>query len=499
MFQSSEKFKAAIQADSRMFDVRMTIGSGSAIMDIGAEVMTLLLATSAVSTDCVSIGGALSSSIQVTMKKPETEIDGQELTVAVGVLSEGTYLYCPIGKFTPEKTTNDDGLISFTAYDRMQTKLSKKYKGNISFPVDGKQALIHISDVTGVPLAESFTKLPAGVMIPQKFKTMEVDHKVGDTIYYKEVYIDPFDDCTYRDALNYIAQFYGKFAVIDRYGKIDFRWYDSVNYMVPPSKYYDDFKAESSEFKVGRIECKSETKTIVSGTSTPSIEIENPIMTQSRLDEIYTQIKDLTFIPASVSFLGDPRIDVGDVVMLQDKYGKIQYIPVMKMTMDYDGGLITEIQSCGKTETQTEASNNTSGPATQAIDRIQQELLEIKNALARKENAESCTAKTLSTTMITPSATGNWYYSSAVSSLANYDEIRVWLEIVDGQKGWVTLNRSNPVETVITLYLTASYNARVQLKWDTSNNKVGIYVRNIGSGWTVNQISIKRIVGVRMN
>lgn len=105
----------------------------------------------------------------------------------------------------------------------------------------------------------------------------------------------------------------------------------------------------------------------------------------------------------------------------------------------------------------------------------------------------------LSTTAVTPSSITTWTYSSAVSSLANYDEIRVWLEIVDGQKGWVTLNRSNPAETVITLYLTASYNARVQLKWDTSNNKVGIYVRNIGSGWTVNQISIKRIVGVRMN
>ena len=284
MFQSSEKFKEAIQADSRMFDVRMTIGSGGAIMDIGAEVMTLLLTTSAVSTDCVSIGGALSGSIQVAMKKPETEIDGQELTVAVGVLSGGAYLYCPIGKFTPEKITNDDGLISFTAYDRMQTKLSRKYKGNISFPVDGKQALAHISYVTGVPLAESFAKLPAGVMIPQKFKTMEVDYKVGDTIYYKEVYINPFDDCTYRDALNYIAQFYGKIVIIDRYGKIDFRWYDSANYMVPPSKYYDDFKAESSEFKIGRIECKTETKTLVSGTNTPSIEIENPIMTQSRLD-----------------------------------------------------------------------------------------------------------------------------------------------------------------------------------------------------------------------
>ena len=94
----------------------------------------------------------------------------------------------------------------------------------------------------------------------------------------------------------------------------------------------------------------------------------------------------------------------------------------------------------------------------------------------------------LSTTAVTPSSITTWTYSSAVSSLANYDEIRVWLEIVDGQKGWVTLNRSNPAETVITLYLTASYNARVQLKWDTSNNKVGVYVRNIGSGWTVNQV-----------
>lgn len=107
-------------------------------------------------------------------------------------------------------------------------------------------------------------------------------------------------------------------------------------------------------------------------------------------------------------------------------------------------------------------------------------------------------AVVLSTTAVTPSATGSWYYSSAISSLANYDEIRVWLEIVDGQKGWVTLNRSNPAETVITLYLTASYNARVQLKWDTSNNKVGVYVRNIGSGWTVNQVSIKRIEGLKL-
>ena len=106
-------------------------------------------------------------------------------------------------------------------------------------------------------------------------------------------------------------------------------------------------------------------------------------------------------------------------------------------------------------------------------------------------------ATALSTTAVTPSATGSWYYSSAISSLANYDEIRVWLEIADGEKGWITLTRKDAAETVHTLYLTASYNARVQLKWDTTNNKVGVYVRNIGSGWTANKVSVKRIEGVR--
>ena len=106
-------------------------------------------------------------------------------------------------------------------------------------------------------------------------------------------------------------------------------------------------------------------------------------------------------------------------------------------------------------------------------------------------------ATALSTTAVTPSATGSWYYSSAISSLANYDEIRVWLEIADGEKGWITLTRKDAAETVHTLYITASYNARVQLKWDTTNNKVGVYVRNIGSGWTANTVSVKRIEGVR--
>ena len=46
----------------------------------------------------------------------------------------------------------------------------------------------------------------------------------------------------------------------------------------------------------------------------------------------------------------DPRLDIGDIVTIHDKYGGKSKIPIMKLSMDYDGGLITEIESQGKTE-----------------------------------------------------------------------------------------------------------------------------------------------------
>ena len=93
-------------------------------------------------------------------------------------------------------------------------------------------------------------------------------------------------------------------------------------------------------------------------------------------------------------------------------------------------------------------------------------------------------------------AAGKWYYGSD-SNLQKYSEIRLWVEIADGWKGWVVLTPDDPAETVVTVYLTAAYNARIHLKWDTGANEVGIYVRNIGSGWNAAQVSVGRMEYIR--
>lgn len=91
---------------------------------------------------------------------------------------------------------------------------------------------------------------------------------------------------------------------------------------------------------------------------------------------------------------------------------------------------------------------------------------------------------------------GKWYYCND-SELQKYSEIRLWIEIADGWRGWVVLTTDDPAETVIAIYLTAAYNARIHLKWNADSNEVGIYVRNIGSGWEVTQVSVGRMEYIR--
>ena len=111
------------------------------------------------------------------------------------------------------------------------------------------------------------------------------------------------------------------------------------------------------------------------------MQLENPVMTQERLAAVYQQIKGLEFLPASVSFLGDPRIDVGDIITVTDKAGNAVKIPVMSLVQDYDGGLLTEVQSFGKVE--SESSQN-KGPTDQKIDRLYKDLFLVKELVGEK-------------------------------------------------------------------------------------------------------------------
>lgn len=380
MYQASEAFNDSISGNSRTFLARMEIGG----KDINAEITSIVYAAAANPGDYVTIGGAVSAGVQITMKKPDAVMENAEFALSIGLDMDGTTEYVPLGLFTVQKPQNDDGMLSFTAYDRMTSKLSGAYFSELTYPVDGKAVLQEISKLTGVPLAGLVT-LPDGIMVDRRAVITESDADDSGEKTTTTTYSNPFDGYTYREALGYVAQLYAKFATINRAGEIELRWYEDVDYTISASKYYDDLITTEQNFTLGSIECTAGEKTLVSGSGTAGMQITSPIMTQEHLDRIYTGLKDFSFLPASLSFFGDIRLDTGDIVKVQDKYGNIIKIPVMSITQDFDGGLMTAIASQGKTEAES-SSGATKGPTAQALDRVYTDLFLVKEILGNKAN-----------------------------------------------------------------------------------------------------------------
>ena len=62
-------------------------------------------------------------------------------------------------------------------------------------------------------------------------------------------------------------------------------------------------------------------------------------MTPDRLTNIWEQIKDINFYPFSLNWFGNPAIEAGDWLKLQDKQGNKFIVPNNSYTLDFNGGL----------------------------------------------------------------------------------------------------------------------------------------------------------------
>lgn len=377
MYKTSEKFKNAVYGDSRTFLAKVSDGTHSA----SEEILSLKQTSRSVADDCISVGGAVSSYVEVKMWDPGFTLDGTELEISIGMVIDSKPEWVALGLFTAQKPKTDSGVVTFTAYDRIQTRMSGAFISELTYPCDGKTVLAEMAKKTGVPIVT--TNLPDGVMVPKRaVSTDSIVDEAGNPVTDTK-YVTPFDGYTYREALSYIAQFYGMFATVDRGGNVVFRWYTAADCSISADRYYDDLTLCESVFTVEKIICQTGNDTLLAGEGTACMQLENPVMTQERLMAVYQQTKTLEFLPASVSFLGDPRIDVGDIITVVDKNGNVVKIPVMSLVQDYDGGLLSEVQSFGKSESVTGQSK---GPTAQKLDRVYTDLFLVKEMVGEKAN-----------------------------------------------------------------------------------------------------------------
>lgn len=380
----SEKMNEAILGNKRTFQAKLKIGE----TEIKEGFLSLKEYSRSIPDEYMSVGGAVSSYVEVKMWKPEIDLENKETEISIGMILDGEEEWVPLGLFTVEKPENDDGVIQFTAYDRIKSKMCGAYFSELKYPADGKEVLEEISKKTGIPIDTS--NLLEGVLIQQRAAATEVGVDENGNETSTTTYVNPFDGYTYREALGYIAQLHGKFATADRTGTVVFRWYEEIEYSLQPNRYYDDLVTNEQVFSVGAVSCQTGERTLTAGEGTVNIRLDNPVMNQEQLEAIYETIKELQFLPAAVSFLGDMRLELGDIIKVYDKAGNLIRIPIMNIVQDFDGGLLTKVQSYGITEQEAASSK---GPTAQKLDRVYTDLFLVKELIGNKANFEYVYAK----------------------------------------------------------------------------------------------------------
>lgn len=358
MYQSTKAFDNLIQQDSRTFKCLLTCD------DVTIEnIKSVKFTGGSEVEDDFSLGSTVSQYVTIVMSCAGA-IEGREMHLQVGLDIDGLTEWIPIGYFTAGKPSKNEEQIEFTAYDRMaQTERTFSMDGTAT---DTISVLKKVEEITRVPVVTSGLS-SVSMSVPKGY--------------------------TCREVLSYVAQMYGGFAICNRQGQIEIHTYEDNAYTVGTRRYWDNFEHNDYLFTVDKLTCYTgqdedgNSISISSGSGARTVSFSNPFMPQSVLDSVFQKLKTFSYMPGTLKMLGDPRIDVWDIITVEDLSGESYKVPVMKLEWEYDGGLTYTIEAAGLSEEETNDSYK--GPTTKGMERCYAQLVMIDRALVNKLDVDT--------------------------------------------------------------------------------------------------------------
>lgn len=315
----------------------------------------------------ITIGNTCSSGVTFSIYMPTVSLENKEITIFEGVKVGAEIKYIKLGIFTVTKQTSDGEYTSYEAYDRMY-KADMPYFSDMAFPSTDKAILNEICGKLGISLATNIATA----------------HTINDKP----------QGYTYREIIGYMAMLQGCNAVINADGNLELRWYKDSGYVLDGHKYYQQGVTftTSKDFIIQKLTCNNtksgstEQSQITSGDGATGLSFANPFMTQAVLDEVYKKIGGFQFRPLTVKFVGDYRLEVGDIITV-NKGGVDYKVPIMQITHECDGGLMDTVTSIGQSD--TENTSVASGPITKQMERYYADLITVNKALINKLDVDT--------------------------------------------------------------------------------------------------------------
>lgn len=326
------------------------------------------------SDDTFTVGNTCSAKVSFKINEPSVSLKNKDIIIQQGIkLSDGTIEYLDLGIFRVVEQDDNRGVYSYELADRMVTLMESTYSSDLTYPTTDVAILQEICTQAGIELNNADSV---------------VSHKIASAP----------QGYTKREMIAYLSQLQAKNAIINDKGNLELIWYTEVDYTVDDNMIYLDGADEindETDYTIEYIECqttnmdKTEEVTYKSGSGTIGIKLENPFMTQDILDEVFLAIGGFSFRSVEFDFLGDYRLEVGDVITL-NTYGHVYKVPIMQLNHKSDGGVVTTVKSVAETEEMNNIDYRS--PQTKAMDRYYAELVLINKAMINKLDVEQLEA-----------------------------------------------------------------------------------------------------------
>ena len=450
MQNTTTAYKNSVESSSRLWRVKLEVGT--TVIEEGIKTINYK-GRSNVGSD-YTLGSTAAAFFDATISKPPITLEGEKITLYFGLDLGSDIEWIKQGVFTAEKPTTNEGMTKITAYDNMR-KMDKAYVSMLPNSTNTVAVLNEIATITGVKIATT------------GLSSISIHKPVG---------------YTFREVLGYIAQLYAAFAVSDREGNIAIRMYSNPGETIDSDRYFENFDHNDIAYTTQRIVCNvgkdAEGKEVVYtvGSGERQMVLTNELMTHSYLQNIHTKLKDFKFMPGTLKFFGDNRLDLWDIVTVYGTDGKAYSVPLMEITHVFEGGLTTSIEAFGTSE--VESNYNFNPPVSRVVEK---HIENIVNASANGKNSVYHGPDEPAIT--TRNVEGDIWFRQ------NGDEIEIWIlkKNEDGVLEWVeelSTRISDELQEEINKVTEAAEDARkaADEAWEAAEDaiKVGEEARAAG-------------------
>ena len=351
-----QKFNEAMFAKNRTLAIRVGQYQSSDIKEASFEYGYIKGDTYKPGGTCAGSGKITFTSIITTFNKLD------KIYPEIGLLVDGTYEWVKMGEYFINDIEIDRNR-NTTKLDLMDGmfKLNREHVTDLTYPAEIRHVIKEICLKTGITLANEYMDITS------------MNYRIESIPKEKKM--------TFRDVLSLATQMLGMSCFFNREGKLEIKELTDSGITITADSYFMHGLTKSEiEYQIAGITCKKDKETLTVGLRTGrSLEIENVLMYQSALDNLYHSIKDIRYYPYSLNYQGHLLLDVGQWVTIKTNTGETFKSPVLSQSFTFKGGLHGRISADSKAG--NDAQYSYAGTITKKIEQFNEIEAQIQNQL----------------------------------------------------------------------------------------------------------------------